>query len=207
MIAGHHTEIAYEAALTLRPAGSGEEDDETSKALTIEFHGSLQAISACAFAIDSLYAAVKARSPQLDEEAAWRRNGTKRPSQISETLRRHLRIPGSKAPLVHSHITELFRFRDWAVHPGSSFVQPYYRSDLDVSLDWHYSAFQSENTSKIVTGTVELFGMLIPLAANSEPKDLREWSTGAESHLREVESSLSARCWVSAEAKWLRRED
>lgn len=41
-------------------------------------------------------------------------------------------------------IRDVFKFRDWAVHPGSKFRKPIIRPDVD-GLDWHFAVFRGEN--------------------------------------------------------------
>ncbi|MEJ2864564.1 hypothetical protein [Actinomycetospora flava] len=196
LVAISNAELANEGAHAAREEQTSDhEPDGGLDGLTRELHHSLQAVTACAFATDSLYAAVKARAPALTVEATWRKKRTKRTAQISETLRQHLGIKPKRAGEVRQHLDTLFRYRDWAVHPGSRFVEPYTRSDLQVALDWHYSAFSAVSAVNVTIATVGLFRALVPLAETAKHPELREWHAGAADHVERVRQTMRSNCW------------
>lgn len=154
-------------------------DDESIRQLMIrDLRASMRAISAAAFAVDAFYASVKARSPRHPSEAAWREKRTARHAQVHETLRYHLKIDNTSAREVQHRIKQLFQFRDWAVHPGSSFKEPIFRADVDALVDWHYSAFRSENAVASTAMTVDMIDRLIPRLANGS-EELAGWESRA----------------------------
>jgi hypothetical protein len=129
-----------------------------------ELRASMRAIASCAFAIDALYAAVKARSPTHPHQAAWTKNRTARNVQVADTFRHHLRIANAASVSeIRSRVSQIFEYRDWAVHPGARFREPEYRPDLNVSLDWHFKAFRSENAITATVLTVSLVDSLVAL--------------------------------------------
>jgi hypothetical protein len=110
-----------------------------------ELKASMRAITSSAFAIDAFYASVKERSPQHPDADKWRRRRTAREKQVTETFRYHLRIRKHAVEEIKRRVSEIFRFRDWAVHPGAKFQQPEYRDDINLLVDWHFVAFRRAN--------------------------------------------------------------
>lgn len=126
--------------------------------LDTEFRASMRTISAAAFAVDSFYASVQARSPDHPDREKWRKpradgRRTSRHSIVFETLRYHLKIRPVAAPEFQGRISDLFRFRGWAVHADAKLREAIERPDLDRGVDWHYVAFRTENAIAVVGGT------------------------------------------------------
>ena len=116
------------AAEVARLAALLDRDEESlDLALGNELRGTMRAITASAFAVDAFYASVKSRSPAHPNQDAWRANRTPRYAQVFETLRYHLKLKAPGASEIRDRVKELFRFRDWAVHPGSRFREPAFR--------------------------------------------------------------------------------
>jgi len=127
-----------------------------------ELKASMRAITASAFAIDALYTSIKERSPKHPDQDKWTQKRTARHKQVTETFRYHLRIKkAASVEQMKRRVSEVFRFRDWAVHPGAKFRQPEYRDDLNVALDWHYVAFRRENAVGATALTVSLLDSLV----------------------------------------------
>lgn len=129
-------------------------DDEVRQAVTDqinalmfrELRASMRALTACAFAFDALYATVKERCGPHPHDAAWAEKGTARHKRITETIRYHMKISRPDATRqLKSFVSQMFRFRDWAVHMAANYRDPVPRADLRASVDWHFVAFQREN--------------------------------------------------------------
>jgi hypothetical protein len=165
--AGVASDIASQipALVTQLEAGSegAEAVDEELRSLAIrELRASMRAITAAAFAIDAFYASVKARSPQHPQQDKWNENGTARHKQVADTFRFHLRITNRDAvKQIKSIVSQLFQFRDWAVHPGSKYREPIYRPDLNAGYDWHFTIFRRDNALAAAHETVILLDALI----------------------------------------------
>lgn len=144
-----------------------------------ELTASMRAITASAFAIDAFYAGVKARSPRHPQQDAWNRKGTARHKQVADTFRVMLRInkPATVKEIKH-RVSQIFRFRDWAVHPGSKFREPIYRPDLNVALDWHFTIFRRENAVNATALTVAMLDSLVSYMDRGS-KELAEQKQGA----------------------------
>lgn len=139
-------------------------NDDLNQLVFRELRASMRAITASAFAIDAFYASVKARSPKHPHQDKWNEKGTARSKQVADTLRYHLRIgKATSVKEIKSRVSQIFEYRDWAVHPGARFRKPEYRPDLNVALDWHFSAFRRENAVTATAWTVSLLDSLVAL--------------------------------------------
>jgi hypothetical protein len=160
-----------ESELPTVRAGGDEED--LTRAMVRELRSTMRAITAAAFATDAFYASVKARSPAHPHEHVWRAKGrTQRYVQVYETLRYHLKLRRPGDAEIRNRIRELFRFRDWAVHPGSKYREPVYREDLDSGVDWHFAVFRAENAVNATSMTVQMLDALVECLHRGSP-DLR----------------------------------
>jgi len=181
----HWLAEAVEAAVVARgvsadiPASVAAGDDaRVDSVLVRELRTSMRAITAAAFALDAFYASVKARSPQHPDQEKWVKNRTPRPAQIFETLRYHLKIKNAGAKEMRRRVHELFKFRGWAVHPGSKFREPIMRPEIDAGLDWHFIVFRAENAVNAVALTVSMLDQLVKtLERGSE--DLQKFKDAA----------------------------
>ncbi|WP_142274651.1 hypothetical protein [Mycobacterium scrofulaceum] len=140
---------AVDAAKTsteIPAAVAASNDDKIGRLMVLELRASMRALTSSAFAIDAFYASVKARSPKHPQQDIWHQNSTARSKQVAETLRYHLKVAKNEsAKELRRRIKELFKYRDWAVHPGSKFREPIYREDLDAAVDWHFVVFSAAN--------------------------------------------------------------
>jgi hypothetical protein len=112
-----------------------------------ELRETMRAITAAAFALDGFYGTVKARCPPHPHQEIWTQKGTSRKKRITETLRHHLRINQAvEVKQLKSCVSQVFSFRDRAVHLVSKFREVVYRPDRNVAMDWHFAVFRSENS-------------------------------------------------------------
>ena len=152
-------------------ARAGAVEDALTAILSRELRASMRAMTSCAFAIDAFYAMVKARSPDHPQQTEWTKNRTARKTQVSETFRHQLRIRNAQSiDSVRTRVSEIFRYRDWAVHPGSKYRDPEYRQDLNASMDWHFKAFRRENAVTATQWTVTLIDSLVALLDRGSPE-------------------------------------
>ncbi len=170
--------------------GIREEDDQEALAevTTAELRASMRAITSAAFAVDAFYSAVAARSPTHPHAQLWRtREGRRTPrhSQIFETLRYSLKLQNPGATEIRKGIKELFKFRGWAVHPGSRYREPVYRSDLDAGVDWHFMAFRSENATACARLVTNMLDVMIS-KFDRGPQEVREAYEGARRFMNEL---------------------
>jgi hypothetical protein len=182
--AGDATDAASQVA-TL--CAAPERDEEAlDLALSAELRASMRAITSCAFAVDAFYASVKARSPAHPHAGKWVENRTPRHVQVFETIRYHLKLRNPGASKIGQGVKELFRFRDWAVHPGSRFREPIHRDDVNAGVDWHFMAFRAPNAVGAVVNTVMSMETLVACLLRGG-EDLRQNHPGS---LRAMERVL-----------------
>jgi hypothetical protein len=101
----------------------------------------------------------------------WTKNRTARKTQVSETFRHQLRIGNAQSrDSIRTRVSEIFQYRDWAVHPGLKYRDAEYRQDLNASMDWHFKAFRRENAVTATLWTVTLIDSLVALLDRGSPE-------------------------------------
>jgi hypothetical protein len=157
--------LAIASAGHLAEAGNADPLDDAALdlALSAELRSTMRAITAAAFAVDAFYSSVKARAGEHPSAKVWREKRTARHTQVFETIRYHLKGKDPGAAEMRSRIVQLFRLRDWAVHPGSRFREAVLRPDIDVGVDWHFSTFRAENAATAVAMTTSMLDVMVAL--------------------------------------------
>lgn len=174
-IALDHIAQAEQAHIHLLQPDVLADDSAKARALENEFKAAMPGICAAAFSLDAFYGSVKQLAPvSPDIERAWKRNKTSRHRRIGETLRRAFRVQNDDMASHQIGIGEVFRFRDWAVHPPAEFTRPVLHPDLGVGVEWRFVAFSASNCQS--AGRVAL-RLLTSCASNPRPKwaRLSEW--------------------------------
>jgi len=117
----------------------------------------MEAIVAAGILIDSLYAAVKDRAgvPETLVEM-WQRNRTARYKQVGEVLRQAFRIKPRNAVAIRSAIKDIYKFRDWAVHPPAEARAPAHHGDLLLNTEWRFVAFSYKNAYELVRASLAI---------------------------------------------------
>lgn len=174
------SEIADQIPPLYEQFKTGTATDEDLDELAIrEMIATMRAIGGAAFAIDALYAAVKARSPDHPDQAAWRTNRTARHKQVTETFFYHLKIKNETTKTaIRQWVSQIYKFRDWAVHSPSEFAPAQHRADLEVGLDQCFSRFRRENAIAATAMAVCLFDYLVSFLQNGSA-ELAEQKQGA----------------------------
>jgi hypothetical protein len=176
--------VANEAADEIGPRyerfKKGEATDADLDELVIcEMIATMRAIGGAAFAIDALYAAVKERSPKHPHQATWREKGTARHKQVTETFFYHLKIKNQTTKKAIRHwVSQIYKFRDLAVHSPSEFSPAQYRADLEVGLDQCFIRFRRENAITATAMAVSLIDYLVSFLQNGSA-ELAEQKQGA----------------------------
>lgn len=172
-----------------RLAGESVRDEEAlDVAMSAELRASMRTITASAFAIDAFYASIKARSPAHPDADKWSAHRTPRYAQVFEMVRFSLKLKEPGALEIRNRIKEMFRFRDWAVHPGSRFREPIYREDVDSGVDWHFAAFRKDNAVRGVAKTMSMMDALV----EQIPRGCEELSQTYPSARRALDMILAA---------------
>ena len=131
-------------------------------ALEQEFRSAMQAIVAAAVGIDALYASIRQvfeLPPELPK--TWRKNRTPRYAQVAETFRRAFSLNETGGNNLRSGVKEIYRFRDYAVHPPAKFSTPEYRQDIERATEWRFVAFSYGNAFAAVHGSLVLTKLLL----------------------------------------------
>jgi hypothetical protein len=171
-IAMSHLDRARSFHTTVLDAHSRDDDEERSQNLEFEFLESMQAIVAAAVALDAFHASIK-EHVQLPAGLVekWRERRTARYKQVVEVLRRAFIL--QKRPVVNLRraFRDVYRFRDWAVHPSGNYSPPVPHPDLEVATEWRFVAFSYGNARKIVRAVLAFAFLLTskPPSNASEP--------------------------------------
>jgi hypothetical protein len=137
--------------------------DELGRSLEAECKAGMQAIVAGGIAIDAFYAAVKERI-NLPEETknAWIKNRTARHKQIAEVMRLAFNMDSTGFGQVQRLLTEIARFRGWAVHPSAQSAVPVQHPELGVGVEWRFVAFGFQNAQSAVRVSLALIAQMLP---------------------------------------------
>ncbi|MFC5179421.1 hypothetical protein [Nocardioides taihuensis] len=154
--------------------------DLEALAMEAEFRAAMTAIAACAFAVDAFYTTIVERFGPHPDAQAWKRNRTARHAQIAATLHYHLKIKSSAMPTVREFLSELFRFRDLAVHPHAQFQETVYRPDIDAGVEPRFVTFSAQHARTALGLTVELLTSLVEKAKGIAQGDNAKWVEFAE---------------------------
>lgn len=179
-------DAAVEARKHAVDIGKSAGDEEAiTRSMVLELRSSMRAVTSAAFAVDGFYAAIKARAGSHPHEDLWRQRRTSRHSQVFETLRHHLKMRNPGAGIARKQIQELFRYRGWAVHPGSKFKQVVYRADVDAGVDWHFAVFRADNAAALCRVAVNIIDVWVALMERGSP-DVRAHQKAARDAMNSI---------------------
>ena len=147
------------------------DDGRKSALLTAELEGGLAAITAFAFCVDGFYDTVRNELRRHPDELAWKKNRAARATQVSETLRHHLKLGPKFSGLLKQYVKELFGFRSRAVHPNGAWVVPNYRPEIDSGVHPHLITFSGPHAKQCRGLTLVLLDRLLDRAAELSSAD------------------------------------
>lgn len=179
-------ERAEEAHDRMIVAHKGADETARNSALEEEFRAAMMSISAQAFAVDALYASVKERIPV---HSGTQQGESKAPryARISDTFRRGCKLKNEQVGQIRTCLKELFKYRDWAVHPPADFRQAYLHDDLGLGVEWRFIAFSTRNARPLFDMTVKLLGLILN-TARSELSELHQWADSGKVRLASITS-------------------
>ena len=136
----------------------------------------MQGISASAFSLEAFYASVDERILP-DEELAkrWAKNRTARAVRISETLIRAFKITHTGRAVLRKNLEEVFKFRDYAVHPPARFRKPITHPELGVGVEWRFFAFTASRSITTTRVALSIIKQCMH-APQSKHEELAKWS-------------------------------
>ena len=138
-----------------------EDSDNQKQLLMREIAPSMQVIVACGIALDGLYDTLRPHAKLTTEEIeAWKRKKTSRAKQISEVFRRTHKLEKETFNEFFACIDEVMKFRDRAVHPSLKLKNSCSRPDINVAVDWKFSAYRFTNAEVCFNNTVKLVAFL-----------------------------------------------
>jgi hypothetical protein len=142
-IASTHAAAADDARSRLVAADRA--DGEAIGALLAEeCREGMVAMAAAAIAIDAFYGSMRERVDLSSLDAKWTAD-TPRTARVFEGIRRAFVMTNTQAGKCRRVIREIYKFRDWAVHPPASFSKPVKHDLLEVGVEWRYVAFGAPN--------------------------------------------------------------
>ena len=172
-------------------AWQGTDDSVLGDALIAEFTTSMQCIVAAGVAVDALYAAIKDRTSVPESLLdTCQRNRTARYKQVGEVLRRAFHVSPRYAVGIRAAIREIYKYRDWAVHPPAQASAPARHPALGLNTEWRFVAFSYPNAWHLTRAAISLAWQ----AANRTdvPKDLHDYCQSLRSLLAPVVSEWEA---------------
>lgn len=128
-------------------ASNWDDDADHQKAMLIaELAPSMEVVVSCGIALDSLYDMLRPYAKLSEADInRWKANRTGRGAQIFEVVRRVLKPENKHVKEFKKAITDIIKFRDMAVHPTLELKNALSRPDLDVAVDWKFSAYRFSN--------------------------------------------------------------
>jgi len=135
-----------------------DDDADHQKAMLIaELAPSMEVVVSCGIALDSLYDMLRPYAKLSEADInRWKVNRTGRGAQIFEVVRRVLKPENKHVKEFKKAITDIIKFRDMAVHPTLELKNALSRPDLDVAVDWKFSAYRFSNASTCFNTTTQV---------------------------------------------------
>ncbi|MBI5675464.1 MAG: hypothetical protein HZC48_06540 [Nitrospirae bacterium] len=161
-IALQHLYEAQAAHEELLACWDSDDANRKNKALERDFSSSMQCVLASAVAVDAFYAMVRdfVTIPKKTIES-WERKRLSRAKRISEVFRLGFRISSAGFKSMRSHLCELFKWRDWCVHPEAGFDKPVRYKELHVATEWRFVAFRFDNAKNSLAIALSVIAQLL----------------------------------------------
>lgn len=162
--------LSHEAMTAAKRDGTGAGD-----LLQANFKASTQAIVAAATFFEALYAAARdCVPPGRQAPRAADGSGAKRSRLVTEQLRRSFGLSQQKSTDLASVLSEVYRFRDEAVHPSSSFGPPAIHPILGVLVERRLAMYTYPNAKLLVRAALAYCKILAIKGREAGPKEVQE---------------------------------
>lgn len=158
-------------ALLAEPSGS----PAVGTLLDREFKSSVQAAFAAATFFEALYATTVERDPPSTTSEP--RKARKRPARfatVTEQLRRSFGLRNKGTANLRSVLSEVYRFRDQAVHPSAAFSEPILHPDLGIGVERRFVMFSAASAHQLVRAALAFSKILPSLDLTRRPKDIQD---------------------------------
>ena len=134
-----------------------ENTDLQKELLMAELAPSMQVFVSCGIGLDALYDTLRPYAKISSQEIeAWRKNKTSRAKQIVEILRRTHKLKTDVLNNFSKCIGQVIKYRDMAVHPSQELKNACTRPDIQVGVDWKFSAYRFANAEWCLTNTINV---------------------------------------------------
>ncbi|CAH1088076.1 hypothetical protein [Candidatus Nitrotoga sp. 1052] len=161
---------AHESMAAAHADGKG-----TGDLLQSTFKAAMQAIVAGATFFEALYAASRdCMPPGRLAPRASDRSGAKRSALVTEQLKRSFGLKPRKMADLASVLSEVYRFRDEAVHPSSSFGTPAVHPMLGVMVERRFAMYTYPNAQLLVRAALAYCKILPTIGKKDGPKEIQE---------------------------------
>lgn len=147
---------------------------DISSHMQSEFRSSMQAAVAAATFFEALYAATRDCLPQ--DRSAPRPVGRRkaaRSAHVTEQLKRAFGLKQHGTSNLGSVLSEIYRFRDEAVHPASSFGLPARHPDLGLIVERRFAMYTCANAHPLVRAALAYCEILPKVAQGQGPKEVQ----------------------------------
>lgn len=155
------------------------DDTQRAAALNDETRAGMVAISACAFALESMAISVATRASLHGvgkSKSAGRR--------VAEVLRQCFAVPNHQVTQWRKAVLDVFRFRNWAVHPDSAAQDPMEHPGLRAFVPRPANLYRLENSVGSVDVTLSTVAKLprVPRPGRGPnfAQSMKAWSTFGE---------------------------
>lgn len=181
-----------------RVAAWEEGTDEGAKTAALEWEceASMQAMVACAIAIEALSATLQTRIelPRLLIDR-WRENRTPQHMRVTEILRRALTLKPRATKALHQNLSEILRFRDLAIGAISRADALVLHPELQAGVEWRFAYFRCDNALTIMRATSRL---IWELTGFRKPRDgeVRKYMDAVHSRIEAIPGCLAFRTWL-----------
>ena len=113
-------------------------------------------------------------------------------SRISETLIRAFKITHTGRAVLRKNLEEMFKFRDYAVHPPARFREPIMHPELGVGVEWRFIAFTASGSITAIRVALSIIKQCMH-APQSKHEELAEWSEASVAKIDEMVTEWEGR--------------
>lgn len=161
---------AHEALLAESPSSPS-----IGTLLDSEFKASVQAAFAAATFFEALYATTVERNPPRASTVPSK--SRKRPTRyaiVAEHLRRSFGLRNRGTANLRSVLSEIYRFRDQAVHPSAAFSEPILHPDLRIGVERRFVMFSASSAHELVRAALAFSKILPSRDLTRQPKEIQD---------------------------------
>lgn len=164
--------VAHEALASPQPNEANVVD-----LLDREFKSAVQAVVAAATFFEALYAATVERVPTKHNPSlrtSQRRSA--RYARVTEQLKQSFGLKNQSTANLRSVLSEVYRFRDEAVHPSAAFSQPILHPLLQVGVERRFVMFSYGSAQQLVRAALAFSKILPSRNLSRRPKAIQEFA-------------------------------